>query len=102
MRFAITGTDRYIGVFNGFQALWCDTVPQSEGNYWQYWSDAGRTLDFSQPVAHLLRQMRTFGPYEVLAHVKGSRFMCGVPMAGKKPTAGHPASFFMSPGTPCS
>lgn len=58
-------------VADGFQELWRDAWPQGEGSYWHYWSDADRTLDFSQPIAHILRQIRAYGPYEVLALVRG-------------------------------
>lgn len=45
--------------------------PQGDGHYAGFWSDADRTLDFSQPCEHLDRQLRAFGPHECLATING-------------------------------
>jgi len=60
-------------VGGSFHELWQDATPQGEGSYWQKWTDADRTLDYGQPVARILRLARAFGPFEVLARVKGAQ-----------------------------
>ena len=47
---------------------WHAATPQGEpGRYYPKWTDAERRLDFSQPVAKILRRIRAFGPIECIA-----------------------------------
>jgi methionyl-tRNA formyltransferase len=43
------------------------------GSYWSRITEAQRTLDFTQPVAEVLRRIRAFGSIETLALVGGKR-----------------------------
>ena len=58
-------------VARNLDALWNGAVPQTGGSYWRLWTDAERTLDFRQPVAAIMRQVRAFGSLEVQAQVNG-------------------------------
>lgn len=54
--------------------LWRDAVPQGDGaSYWKRWTDAERTLDFTLPVADILRRVRAFGLIETLATINGNQ-----------------------------
>jgi len=46
---------------------WSAATPQGPGRYYPKWSDADRRLDFTQPVAKILRRIRAFGPIECIA-----------------------------------
>ena len=46
---------------------WSATTPQGPGHYYPKWTDADRRLDFTQPVATILRRVRAFGPLECIA-----------------------------------
>jgi methionyl-tRNA formyltransferase len=52
-----------------FVDYWNSAAPQTEGRYYPRWSDADRTLDFSQPVESVLRRVRAFGPIECIARI---------------------------------
>ena len=54
-----------------FAALWQHAQVQGVGHYWPLWTDAERQLDFAQPVARLLRQIRAFSWLETRAVVNG-------------------------------
>jgi methionyl-tRNA formyltransferase len=46
---------------------WNAATAQGPGRYYPKWTDADRRLDFSQPVAQVLRRVRAFGPIECVA-----------------------------------
>lgn len=48
---------------------WNAAKPQVGGTYYPKWSEAQRSLDFSQAVAQILRQVRAFGPLECIAQL---------------------------------
>jgi methionyl-tRNA formyltransferase len=52
-----------------FVDYWNAAVPQTEGRYYPLWTDADRTLDFSQSVESVLRRVRAFGPIECIARI---------------------------------
>jgi methionyl-tRNA formyltransferase len=56
-------------VAGNFEALWRDATTQGEGSYWKLFTDAERTLDFTQPVELIMRTVRAFGEYECIAKV---------------------------------
>jgi methionyl-tRNA formyltransferase len=53
-----------------FVDRWEAAAPQVGGSYYPMWTDADRTLDFSQPVESILRRVRAFGPIECMAKIK--------------------------------
>jgi methionyl-tRNA formyltransferase len=53
-----------------FAGLWDGARPQGEGSRWRGFEDIDRTLDFDQPVADILRQIRAFGELETIAHLR--------------------------------
>jgi methionyl-tRNA formyltransferase len=53
-----------------FADRWHAAIPQSAGSYYPMWTDADRTLDFSQTVESILRRVRAFGPIECIAKIK--------------------------------
>jgi methionyl-tRNA formyltransferase len=53
--------------------LWAEARPQEGGSYWPRITEAHRTLDWSRPVADLLRTIRAFGSIEVIAPLNGKR-----------------------------
>ena len=53
--------------------LWNEARPQDGGSYWPRITEARRTLDFTQDVARVLRQVRAFGSIETLAMLGGKR-----------------------------
>ena len=67
--------DRLAGtVARDLDRLWADATPQGGGaSYWKRWTDAERTLDFTQPVADVLRRVRAFGLLETMATIEGNR-----------------------------
>lgn len=60
-------------VARDFPALWENARPQAGGSTWGRWTEAERTLNFTRPVADLMRQLRAFGLLECLAEVNGVR-----------------------------
>jgi methionyl-tRNA formyltransferase len=52
-----------------FPQLWDHAKPQGDGNYTKKWSEAERTIEFSENVADILRQVRAFGLIECLAQI---------------------------------
>ncbi|GAA7757980.1 MULTISPECIES: methionyl-tRNA formyltransferase [Cupriavidus] len=56
-------------VASDFRSMWNTSQPQSGGSYWPKLTDADRTLDFTGPVAEILRLCRAFGQHECIAHV---------------------------------
>jgi methionyl-tRNA formyltransferase len=58
---------------NGLPRLWDEARPQGPGTYWPRISQAQRTLDWTRPVAEVLRNVRAFGTIETLAQVEGKR-----------------------------
>lgn len=56
-------------VATNFHALWKARQPQQGGSYWPRITDAERTLDFSRPVAEILRVARALGWQECIAPV---------------------------------
>jgi methionyl-tRNA formyltransferase len=58
---------------NGLPQLWDDARPQGQGSYWPRISQAQRTLDWSRPVAEVLRNIRAFGTIETLGQLDGKR-----------------------------
>ncbi|MBR8219910.1 methionyl-tRNA formyltransferase [Burkholderia vietnamiensis] len=59
-------------VAHRFDALWAACAPQAGGSRWPMPSEADRTLDFTQPVARVMTQVRANGLHECIAHVGGS------------------------------
>ncbi len=56
-----------------FRELWDGATPQGDGSYYPMWSDADRTLQFSENVESILRRLRAFGPIECIAQLRGLR-----------------------------
>jgi len=57
-----------------FEQDWANATPQGSGSYHPMWSAEDRRLDFSRPIAELLRRVRAFGPLECLAHLGNTDF----------------------------
>jgi methionyl-tRNA formyltransferase len=57
-----------------FEQYWDAAAPQDGGSYYPMWTEDDRTLDFSRPVADVLRQLRAFGPLECIAALNQTRF----------------------------
>jgi methionyl-tRNA formyltransferase len=55
-----------------FVQYWNNATPQVGGTYYPKWGEAQRLLDFSRPVAQILRQVRAFGPIECLANLNNA------------------------------
>jgi methionyl-tRNA formyltransferase len=51
-------------VAHNFESLWRDAEPQGPGEYWPIFTMAQRTVQFSDPVSAILRQLRAFGSLE--------------------------------------
>jgi methionyl-tRNA formyltransferase len=60
-------------IAGGFESLWDTAQPQTGGEYWKFWTDDDRTLDFGGSVENILLQIRSFGGHETIAHVNGFR-----------------------------
>jgi methionyl-tRNA formyltransferase len=56
-------------VADHFAEYWNAARPQAGGSYHPKWSDVDRTLNFTQTVERVLRQVRAFGPIECIAHL---------------------------------
>jgi methionyl-tRNA formyltransferase len=54
-----------------FVALWNASLPQGVGTYWPRIRDTERTLDFTHPVADLMRIVRACGLIECIAPLRG-------------------------------
>lgn len=54
-------------------AVWSEAKPQGEGCYWPRATDRERTLDWSRPVAEVLRRVRAFGAVETIARLDNKR-----------------------------
>jgi methionyl-tRNA formyltransferase len=54
-------------VARNFGGLWEQAAAQGEGEYWPCFTAADRTVQFSNPVATTLRQLRAFGSLECYA-----------------------------------
>jgi methionyl-tRNA formyltransferase len=59
-------------VADHFVEFWDAATPQASGTYHPKWTDADRSLDFSQTVEEVLRRVRAFGPIECLAHLNST------------------------------
>jgi methionyl-tRNA formyltransferase len=57
-----------------FDQYWDAATAQDAGSYYPMWTEGDRMLDFSRPVADLLRQLRAFGPLECIAALNQTRF----------------------------
>ncbi len=55
----------------GFDPLWDGAAEQGPGSYWPVWSEQERSVDFTQPVATIMRQIRAFGDLECIANING-------------------------------
>jgi len=56
-------------VANEFESLWQAAIPQGNGSYWPRWSEQDRTIDFTQSVEIIMRQIRAFGDLECMAMI---------------------------------
>ncbi len=56
-------------VANEFESLWETALAQGAGTYWGPWSEQDRTIDFSQSVTRIMRQIRAFGDIECVATI---------------------------------
>lgn len=52
-----------------FEQDWNRAIPQSGGSHHPPWSEQERRIDFSEPVATILRRVRAFGPLECPAQI---------------------------------
>jgi methionyl-tRNA formyltransferase len=69
LKIQLAGRRLAVDIAEHFVDLWNAATPQSGGSYYPLWSDADRRLDFSRPVAAILRQVRAFGPIECIAQL---------------------------------
>jgi methionyl-tRNA formyltransferase len=58
-------------VANNFLGLWNQAMPQGQGDYWPKLTQEELTINFSNPVDTIMRQVRALGLLECLAHVNG-------------------------------
>jgi methionyl-tRNA formyltransferase len=72
LKLQLAGGRLAAAVAGNFVELWNRAIPQGEGTYYPLWSDAERTLDFSQPVESILRRVRAFGPIESIARINNT------------------------------
>lgn len=56
-------------VAQDFKTLWARAVPQEGGSYWNRLSEDERTIDFTRPVAEILRLVRAYGLLECKAQL---------------------------------
>ncbi|HEY3299424.1 MAG TPA: formyltransferase family protein [Methylophilaceae bacterium] len=47
--------------------LWEAATPQKTGSYWPLWAEQERTIDFTQSITSIMRQIRAFGDIECIA-----------------------------------
>jgi methionyl-tRNA formyltransferase len=59
-------------VAGDFERLWGESRPQGDGSYWPRLTDADLTLDFTRPVAELMRVVRASGLVECIAPLHGT------------------------------
>lgn len=52
-----------------FESSWQGALAQGSGTYWHLWSDQDRFLDFTEPVAAIMRKVRAFGDLECLVTI---------------------------------
>jgi methionyl-tRNA formyltransferase len=60
-------------VASEFERLWEHSYAQHGGSYWPRITDAQRTLDYTQPVAEIMRIVRACGMLECIAPLNGKR-----------------------------
>lgn len=56
----------------GFESMWQAAIPQGIGSYWPKWSEQDRTIDFTNPVDIIMRQVRAFGDLECQATINNT------------------------------
>ena len=60
-------------VVKEFEVLCNSTKPQGPGSYWVRWSEQDRTIDFTQPIEVIMRQIRAFGDLECVATINEAK-----------------------------
>jgi methionyl-tRNA formyltransferase len=58
-------------VANNFMGLWNQAMPQGPGDYWPNLSQEDRTINFSNSVDTIMRQVRALGLLDSLAYING-------------------------------
>ena len=58
-------------VANDFVGLWDQAKPQEKGDYWPKLTQEELTINFTNPVSIIMRQVRALGLLECLAHING-------------------------------
>jgi methionyl-tRNA formyltransferase len=85
-RLASTVADR-------FAALWDGAQPQVGGQYWKFWSEGEKTINFDDTVEDILLQSRSFGSHETFVHLRGFKLRA-------RRVIGWTESHAHAPGTP--
>jgi methionyl-tRNA formyltransferase len=60
-------------VAHNFEELWARRRVQGTGSYWPRLTDAERTVDFTWPVADVMRVVRAYGNLECIAPLHGTK-----------------------------
>jgi methionyl-tRNA formyltransferase len=69
LRLQLAGRPLAAAIADHLVEYWNAAQPQVGGSYYPKWSEAERSLDFSQTVAQILCRVRAFGPLECIAHL---------------------------------
>lgn len=78
-------------VAGDFDRLWSASRPQGDGgSYWPRLTDADRTLDFTRPVAELMRLVRACGLVECIAPMRGKNVFVRRAVAWREAHAWEP------------
>lgn len=56
-------------IASDFESRWETATEQGAGSYWPIWTAQDRTVDFTQPVNAIMRQIRAFGDLECIASI---------------------------------
>jgi methionyl-tRNA formyltransferase len=75
-----------------FEPLWQAAVPQGIGSYWPRWTEQDHAIDFNQPVAIIMRQIRAFGDLECMATINGATIFIHRAKGWIEPHSAHPGA----------
>lgn len=79
-------------VASAFEARWRTALPQGPGSYWPLWTEQERTIDFSQGVEAVMRQIRAFGDLECIAQVNEVNIFVHRAKGWIEPTSARPGT----------
>lgn len=83
-------------VASQIESLWNSALPQGTGSYWPGWTDRDRTIDFTQPVSAIDRQIRAFGNLECLAAINNTTIFVHRAQGWHESHSAHPGDLVHS------